>query len=111
VAASIGLPPDAAEAWFVDKSAAGWTNGKGELYGNWIVEMTWHRDRLREKTRAPGGGANIPPGILLKRLEDEARIHPGNPESAGRRSDQLDDRAKFRALQAQITDLRSKLTT
>lgn len=105
-AAMIGMPEDKARAWYADMEAAGWTNGRGELFGNWVREMTWQRDRVRSEAKAPAPGG-MPAGILLKRLEEEAKVHPGNPESAGRRSDSPEDRVAYRSLKARITELRT----
>ena len=114
VGAGIGLGREDVEGWFRDCEASGWRNGRGELFQNWPREMTYHRDRLRQRQPSPANGAlaktKIPVGILLKRLEDEAIMHPGNPESAGKRSDDRGVREQFRELQQQIRELKLEIS-
>ncbi len=114
VGSMIGLTSDEVVLWFNDCASADWRNHRGEPFQNWPVQLTWHRDRLRERRASTASAGpqkpKIPPGILLRRLEDEAECHPGNPESRGVRSNKVEDRKAFRELQDEIRKLKTDVS-
>lgn len=49
----VGMSESAARDWHRDMEASGWAKTDGTPFGNWVRELTAHRDRLKSSGNGP----------------------------------------------------------
>jgi hypothetical protein len=58
-APQMGVPPEAAESWWLDHDARGWLDGKGQVVKNWRSSLTAYGLRWRANDARRNGASGI----------------------------------------------------